>query len=33
MAYAGIENDQMRANVIDYLRTLAKDPEPLPAVK
>jgi len=32
MAYAGIENDQMRANVIDYLRTLAPTPEPLPPV-
>jgi cytochrome c len=32
MAYAGIENDQMRANVIDYLRTLSASPEPRPAV-
>jgi cytochrome c len=32
MAYAGIENDQARANVIDYLRTLSKTPEPLPPV-
>jgi cytochrome c len=32
MAYAGIENDQMRANVIDYLRTLSPSPEPLPPV-
>jgi cytochrome c len=31
MAFAGINNDQDRANVIDYLRTLAKTPEPLPA--
>jgi cytochrome c len=32
MAYAGIENDQMRANVIDYLHTLSPSPEPLPPV-
>jgi cytochrome c len=32
MAYAGIDNDQMRANVIDYLRTLSPNPEPLPPV-
>jgi cytochrome c len=32
MAYAGIDNDQMRANVIDYLRTLAATPEPRPPV-
>ncbi len=32
MAYAGIENNQMRANVIDYLRTLSPSPEPLPPV-
>jgi cytochrome c len=32
MAYAGIDNDQMRANVIDYLHTLSPNPEPLPAV-
>jgi cytochrome c len=31
MAYAGIPNDQTRADVIDYLRTLSKNPEPLPA--
>ena len=31
MAFAGITNDQDRANVIDYLHTLAKNPEPLPA--
>ena len=30
MAYAGIDNDQMRANVIDYLRTLSPNPEPRP---
>jgi cytochrome c len=30
MAYAGIENAQTRADVIDYLRTLSTDPEPLP---
>ena len=30
MAYAGIANDQIRADVIDYLRTLAPSPEPLP---
>lgn len=33
MAFAGIKNDQERANVIDYLRTLAKNPEPLPPVE
>ena len=32
MAYAGIDNDQMRANVIDYLRTLSPNPEPRPPV-
>jgi cytochrome c len=32
MAYAGLDNDQMRANVIDYLRTLSPSPEPLPPV-
>jgi cytochrome c len=31
MAFAGISNDQDRANVIDYLHTLAQKPEPLPA--
>jgi len=30
MAFAGISNDQTRADVIDYLRTLSKNPEPLP---
>ena len=30
MAYAGISNDQTRADVIDYLRTLSHDPAPLP---
>lgn len=33
MAFAGISNDQERANVIDYLRTLSHDPEPLPPAK
>lgn len=32
MAFAGISNDQERANVIDYLHTLSAHPEPLPAV-
>ncbi len=31
MSFAGISNPQMRADVIDYLRTLAASPEPLPA--
>jgi cytochrome c len=31
MSYAGLPNAQMRANVIDYLRTLSDHPEPLPA--
>ena len=31
MAFAGIGNEKERANVIDYLRTLAANPEPLPA--
>jgi cytochrome c len=31
MAFAGISNDQDRANVIDYLHTLSPNPEPLPA--
>ncbi|MCA8932205.1 MAG: c-type cytochrome, partial [Rhodospirillaceae bacterium] len=30
MSYAGIRNDQDRANVIAYLRTLSEDPLPLP---
>jgi cytochrome c len=30
MAYAGQENPQLRADVIDYLRTLSHNPEPLP---
>jgi cytochrome c len=30
MAYAGIGNDQIRADVIDYLHTLSTSPEPLP---
>ena len=31
MTYAGVTDDQMRANVIDYLHTLSSKPEPLPA--
>jgi len=31
MAFAGISNDQERANVIDYLHTLSHNPEPLPS--
>src|SRR5580692_2307610 len=31
MAFAGIKNDQQRADVIDYLHTLSHNPEPLPA--
>lgn len=31
MAFAGIKNDQERANVIDFLRTLSHKPEPLPS--
>lgn len=31
MAFAGISNDQERANVIDYLHTLSPNPEALPA--
>jgi len=30
MGFAGISNDQERANVIDYLRTLSPNPVPLP---
>jgi cytochrome c len=33
MAFAGISNDQERADVIDYLRTLSHNPEPLPPVE
>ena len=33
MAFAGISNDQERADVIDYLRTLSSHPEPLPPVE
>jgi cytochrome c len=31
MAFAGIGNDKSRADVISYLRSLSKDPVPLPA--
>lgn len=31
MAYAGIDDDQIRADVIDYLHTLSPNPEPLPS--
>ena len=31
MAFAGINNDQQRADVIDYLHSLSHNPEPLPA--
>jgi len=31
MAFAGIKDEQSRANVIAYLRTLSKNPVPLPA--
>jgi cytochrome c len=31
MAFAGIKNDQERADVIDYLHTLSHTPVPLPA--
>jgi cytochrome c len=30
MTFAGIKNDQQRADVIDYLHTLADNPLPLP---
>jgi len=30
MGFAGIQNDSQRANVIDYLHTLADNPVPLP---
>lgn len=30
MTYTGVKNDQMRADVIDYLRSLSDNPEPLP---
>jgi cytochrome c len=30
MSFAGIKSDQERADVIDYLRTLSANPEPLP---
>ena len=30
MAFAGINNDKQRADVIDYLHTLSPSPEPLP---
>jgi cytochrome c len=32
MTFAGIQNDQQRADVIDYLHTLADSPLPLPKV-
>jgi cytochrome c len=31
MAFAGISNDQLRADVIDYLHSLSHNPVPLPA--
>jgi cytochrome c len=31
MAFAGIDDNKERADVIDYLHTLSHDPEPLPA--
>jgi cytochrome c len=31
MTFVGIKNDQERADVIDYLRTLSSKPEPLPS--
>jgi cytochrome c len=31
MAFAGIKNDQLRADVIDYLHSLSPNPVPLPA--
>ena len=31
MSFAGLSDPQARANVIDYLRTLSPNPEPLPA--
>jgi cytochrome c len=31
MAFAGIDDDKERADVIDYLHTLSASPEPLPA--
>jgi cytochrome c len=31
MSYAGISSPRMRANVVDYLRTLADHPIPLPS--
>jgi cytochrome c len=30
MTFAGIKNDKQRADVIAYLNTLSKNPEPLP---
>jgi cytochrome c len=33
MAFAGIKNDKERADVIAYLRSLSKNPEPLPKVE
>jgi cytochrome c len=31
MTFAGVKNDQERADIIDYLRTLSANPEPLPS--
>ena len=33
MTFAGIKNDQDRANVIAWLRTLSDNPVPLPEAK
>ena len=30
MTFAGLKNDQQRADVIDYLHTLSDSPQPLP---
>ncbi len=30
MTFAGVANPQQRADIIDYLRTLSANPEPLP---
>jgi cytochrome c len=32
MSFAGLDNDQLRADVIDYLHTLSPNPLPLPPV-
>lgn len=33
MVFAGVKNDQARANLIAYLRTLSENPQPMPSAR